>query len=278
MWTVVKHPACRVDIRKWGIMTDRLKNKSCIVTGGARGLGRAIAQAFINAGASVLITDIDAAAGAKTAREIGATFAVQDVTDENRWPEIVGLCQSEFGGLDVLVNNAGLAQTGEGLSPEDSQLGSWRTMFKVNVEGVFMGCKVALPAMRKQGGGSIINMASVASLVPTPFFTAYGASKAAVTHLSTSVALHGAADNIRCNSVHPGQIQTDMHNDIVKDAATKAGAPLADVEADFASRIPMGSFQQAVDVANTVLFLASDDSAHITGTQMVVDGGMQLTN
>ncbi len=264
-------------------MTDRLKNKSCIVTGAARGLGRAIAHVFIKQGASVLITDIDAKAGAKTAHEIGAVFAEQDVTDEARWPEIVALCQSEFcqselGGLDVLVNNAGLAQTGEGLSPEDSQLDSWRTMFKVNVEGVFMGCRAALPAMRQRGGGSIINMASVASLVPTPFFTAYGASKAAVTHLSTSVALHGAADNIRCNSVHPGQIQTDMHNDIVKDAATKAGAPLAAVEADFASRIPMGRFQQAADIANTVLFLASDDSAHITGTQMVVDGGMQLTN
>ncbi len=259
-------------------MTDRLKHKSCIVTGGARGLGRAIAEAFINEGASVLITDIDEAAGVKTAQEIGAIFAAQDVTDEARWPEIVALCQSEFGGLDVLVNNAGLAQIGEGLSPEDSELGSWRNMFQVNVEGVFMGCRAALPALRKQGGGSIINMSSVASLVPTPFFTAYGASKAAVTHLSTSVALHGAPDKIRCNSVHPGQIQTDMHNDIVKDAATKAGAPLDVVEADFASRIPMGAFQQAGDIANMVVFLAGDDSAHITGTQMVVDGGMQLSN
>ncbi len=256
----------------------RLKNKSCIVTGAARGLGRAIAQTFINEGASVLITDIDEAAGVKTAQEIGATFAAQDVTDEERWPEITKICQDKFGGLDVLVNNAGLAQIGEGLSPEDSELGSWRNMFRVNVEGVFMGCRAAIPLMRKQGGGSIINMASVASLVPTPFFTAYGASKAAVTHLSTSVALHGASDKIRCNSVHPGQIQTDMHNEIVKDAATKAGAPLDMVEADFASRIPMGAFQQADDIANTVLFLASDESAHITGTQMVVDGGMQLTN
>ncbi len=259
-------------------MTDRLNNKSCIVTGGARGLGRAIAEAFIKEGALVLITDIDEKAGVKTAQEIGAKFAVQDVSDEDRWPEIVKLCLDEFGGLDVLVNNAGLAQTGEGLSPEDSTLASWRRMFSINVEGVFLGCKATLPALRKQGGGSIINMSSVASLVPTPFFTAYGASKAAVTHLSTSVALHGAPDKIRCNSVHPGQIQTDMHNDIVKDAATKAGAPLDVVEADFASRIPMGTFQQASDIANTVVFLASDDSAHITGTQMVVDGGMQLTN
>ena len=258
--------------------SGRLTGKSCIVTGGARGLGRAIASAFVAEGASVLLTDIDEATGAKTAQEIGATFAAQDVSDEDRWPEIVKLCLDKFGGLDVLVNNAGLAQTGEGLSPEDSTLASWRRMFSINVEGVFLGCKAALPALRKQGSGSIINMSSVASLVPTPFFTAYGASKAAVAHLSTSVALHGASDKIRCNSVHPGQIQTNMHNGIIRDIAKKAGAPLAAVEADFASRIPMGAFQQAGDIAKTVLFLASDESAHITGTQMVVDGGMQLTN
>jgi len=258
--------------------TNRLSRKTCIVTGGARGLGRAIAKVMINEGASVLITDIDEEIGIKTAQEIGAKFAKQDVTHEHRWWEIIEICEDEFGGLDVLVNNAGLMQTGEGLSPEDSELVSWRKIFRVNVEGVFMGCKAALPLMRKGGGGSIINMASVASLVPTPFFTAYGASKAAATHLSTSIALHGAPDKIRCNSVHPGQIQTDMHNDIIKDAATKAGAPIEAVEADFASRIPLGAFQQAEDIANTVLFLASDESAHITGTQMVVDGGMQLSN
>jgi len=259
-------------------MTDRLKNKRCIITGGARGLGKAIAIAFIKEGAKVLITDIDKALGTQTANEIGAVFATQDVTDERRWPQIVKMCEDKFGGLDVLVNNAGLAKVGEGLSPEDSSLETWRGMFRVNVEGVFMGCRASLPAMRSAGGGSIVNMASVASLVPTPFFTAYGASKAAVTHLSTSVALHGAPDKIRCNSVHPGQIQTDMHNDIVKDAATKAGAPLDAVEADFASRIPMGAFQHVEDIANMVLFLASDESTQITGTQMVVDGGMQLTN
>lgn len=258
--------------------SDRLSNKRCIITGAANGLGKAIAIAFVEQGAQVLITDIDEVAGTKTAKEIGATFAKQDVTDEKRWPQIIEICLSEFGGLDVLVNNAGLAQTGEGLSPEDSSLCTWRKMFAVNVEGVFLGCRASLPIMRASGGGSIINMSSLASLVPMPFFTAYGASKAAVTHLSTSVAMFGAADQIRCNTVHPGQIQTDMHNALVADAAAKAGAPLEAVAADFASRIPMGSFQQAKDIANMVLFLASDESSQITGTQMVVDGGMQLTN
>ncbi|MBL4617186.1 MAG: SDR family oxidoreductase [Robiginitomaculum sp.] len=257
---------------------SRLSGKRCIITGGASGLGRAMAIAFVEQGAQVLITDINEVAGNKTAKEIGVMFAKQDVTDEDRWPQIIEICVGEFGGLDVLVNNAGLAQTGEGLSPEDSSLGTWRKMFAVNVEGVFLGCRAALPAMRESGGGSIINLSSLAALVPTPFFTAYGASKAAVTHLSTSVAMHGAPDQIRCNSVHPGQIQTDMHNALVADAAAKAGAPLDAVQADFASRIPMGKFQQAKDIANMVLFLASDESAQITGTQMVVDGGMQLIN
>jgi 3(or 17)beta-hydroxysteroid dehydrogenase len=258
--------------------SSRLAGKACLVTGGAHGLGRAIASCFVEQGANVLITDIDETAGAQTAKKIGALFAAQDVAQEKRWPGIIEFCLQEFGRLDVLVNNAALAETGEGLSPEDSSLQAWQRMFSVNMEGTFLGCRAALPAMRKSGGGSIINMASLASLVPTPFFTAYGASKAAVAHLSTSVALHGAADNIRCNSVHPGQIQTHMHNALIADAATKAGAPVEAVEADFASRIPMGKFQQAEDVANIVLFLASDESAQITGTQMVVDGGMQLSN
>jgi NAD(P)-dependent dehydrogenase (short-subunit alcohol dehydrogenase family) len=258
--------------------SGRLSGKRCIITGAANGLGKAMAIAFVEQGAQVLITDIDEVAGNKAAKEIGAIFAKQDVSDESRWPQIIEQCLFEFGGLDVLVNNAGLAQTGEGLSPEDSSLAAWKKMFAVNVEGVFMGCRAALPIMRASGGGSIINMSSLAALVPTPFVTAYGASKAAVTHLSTSVAMFGAADQIRCNSVHPGQIQTSMHNALLANAATKAGAPLDAVEADFASRIPMGKFQQANDIANMVLFLASDESSQITGTQMVVDGGMQLTN
>ncbi len=256
----------------------RLAGKSCIVTGGARGLGRAIAAKLIGEGASVLITDIDEAVGTQTATEIGAQFAVQDVTEEARWPQIIQACQDKFGGLDVLVNNAGLAGIGDGVSPEDTSLRSWQRTFGVNVEGVFLGCRAAIPAMRKAGGGSIINMSSVAAITPTPFLTAYGASKAAVAHLSTSVALHGAPDKIRCNSVHPGQVQTDMHNDLIADAAAMAGAPVAAVEADFAARIPLGEFGQSEDIANTVLFLASDESRYVTGAQMVVDGGMQLSN
>ncbi len=257
---------------------QRLSNKACIVTGGARGLGRAIAELFIEQGAQVLITDIDADALSKTASEIGAGFAVQDVCDEEQWSNIVKHCQDKFGGLDVLVSNAGLAGIGDGVSPEDTSLSSWRRTFSVNVEGVFLGCRAVIPAMRKNGGGSIINMSSVASMTPTPFLTAYGASKAAVAHLSTSIALHGAPDRIRCNSVHPGQVQTDMHNDLVADAAAIAGAPLSEVQDGFEARIPFGEFGLSEDIANMVLFLASDESRYVTGAQMVVDGGMQLIN
>jgi len=185
------------------------------------------------------------------------------------------MCTDEFGGFDVLVNNAGFAGIG-GVSPEDTPLKSWRQTFSVNVDGVFLGCRAAIAVLRKSGGGSIINMSSVVSTRPTPFLIAYGASKAAVAHLSTSIALHGASDKIRCNSVHPGQVQTDMHNNLIADAAAADGAPVAAVEADFTARIPLGEFGQAEDIANAVLFLASDESRYVTGMQMVVDGGMQL--
>ncbi len=260
------------------VSNDRMAGKCCIVTGGARGLGRAIASIFIREGASVLITDIDKKQGAETASDIGAQFALQDVTREERWPEIISACQDHFGGFDVLVNNAGLVEMSGGASPEDTSLSAWRRTFSVNVDGVFLGCRAAIPAMRQSGGGSIINMSSVASLTPTPFLTAYGASKAAVAHLSTSVALHGAPDKIRCNSVHPGQVQTDLHNDMVSDIASMAEAPVSDVEADFVARIPLGEFGQTSDIAGAVLFLACDESRYVTGTQMVVDGGMQLSN
>ncbi len=257
---------------------QRLSNKACIVTGGARGLGRAIAELFIEHGAQVLITDINADAVGKTANEIGASFAVHDVCDEEQWSKIIDQCQNEFGGIDVLVSNAGLAGIGDGVSPEDTSLRSWQQTFAVNVEGVFLGCRAVIPPMRKAGGGSIINMSSVAAMTPTPFLTAYGASKAAVAHLSTSIALHGAPDKIRCNSVHPGQVQTDMHNGLVADAAATAGAPVEAVQEDFAARIPLGEFGLSEDIANMVSFLASDESRYVTGAQMVVDGGMQLIN
>jgi len=258
----------------------RLYGKCTLVTGGARGIGRAIVERFLEEGASVLLTDIDEGAGADTAKALGAGFLKQDVGDEASWPALMSEVRAKFGGLDVLVNNAGIGDLAKGNSPEDTPLDSWRRIFRVNTEGVFLGCRAAIPVMAEGGGGSIINLSSIAALVPTPFVTAYGASKAAMLQLSKSIALHCAQQGykIRCNTIHPGQVRTPMYDGMIRDAASAAGAPEETVLADFLSRIPMGEFGQTCDIANAALFLASDEAQHITGEQMIVDGGMQLTN
>ena len=256
----------------------RLANKRCVVTGGASGLGLGIATRFMEEGASVLITDINEAAGADEAKRIGAAFAPQDVSNEKRWDEVMALAESRLGGVDVLVNNAGLGIVGEKDTLETVSLADWRRLFSINVDGVFMGCRAALGPMRRAGGGSIINMSSVASLVVTPFIIGYGAGKAAVEHLSRSVALHCAqrGDKIRCNSIHPGQIKTPMHDSLVEGTAKNAGISEADSRAGYLKMIPIGEFGTPLDIANAALYLASDESRHVTGTRMVVDGGMQL--
>jgi len=258
----------------------RLHGKRAVVTGGAKGIGRAIVERFLEEGASVLLTDIDEDAGADAARALGADFMKQDVGDEASWPALMSEMRTKFGGLDVLVNNAGLGDLAKGNSPEDTSLEDWRRIFRVNAEGVFLGCRAAIPIMAESGGGSIVNLSSLAALVPTPFITAYGASKAAVLQLSKSIALHCAQQGykIRCNTIHPGQITTPMHDGLIRDIAAGAGAPEEAVRADFLSRIPTGEFGQTRDIANAALFLASDEARHMTGEQMVVDGGMLLTN
>jgi 3(or 17)beta-hydroxysteroid dehydrogenase len=262
------------------IASGRLHGKRTLVTGGAKGIGYAIVERFVEEGASVLLTDIDESAGLDAAKALGADFMKQDVGDEASWPKLMNETRAKFDGLDVLVNNAGLGDLAKGNSPEDTTLDEWRRIFRVNAEGVFLGCRAAIPVMAESGGGSIINLSSIAALAPTPFITAYGASKAAVLQLSKSIALHCAQNghNIRCNTIHPGQITTPMHDGLIRDVATAAGAPEEAVRADFLSRIPMGEFGQTLDIANAALFLASDEARHITGEQMVVDGGMQLTN
>jgi NAD(P)-dependent dehydrogenase (short-subunit alcohol dehydrogenase family) len=271
--------AYQADTRLDGRSAMRLSGKAAIVTGGASGIGEAIARMFVKEGANVLLTDAREAAGQAVAAEIGAAFAVQDVTSEQRWGEIVGEAQRRLGALNVLVNNAGVGDGLEHVSPEDTPLEEWRRINRVNAEGVFLGCKTAIPAMSRAGGGSIINMSSIAALVGTPFLTAYGASKASVKQLTMSVALHCAQRGyrIRCNCVHPGQIRTPMLENLFSEAARQSGAPLEAVEADFKSRIPMGEFGLPDDIAYGVLYLASDESRHVTGASLVIDGGMQIT-
>lgn len=249
----------------------RVAGKVALVTGGASGLGRATAALLVREGARVTLTDIDGEAGAAAAAEIGARFLQHDVTDEAGWRGVLG----ETGGLNVLVNNAGIGESSAANDPENSTLEDFRRIFAVNAGGVFLGCKHAIPVMR-DSGGSIVNISSIAALVPTPFLTSYGASKAAVRQLTMSVAAHCAARGyrIRCNSVHPGQIRTPMLEGLFADVANAQGESSEAVQSEFLKQIPMGEFGTPEDVAWQVLYLASDESKHVTGARFLVDGGM----
>ncbi len=259
-------------------MVDRLADKVALVTGAASGLGRAIAARFVAEGASVMISDINIEAGEAVARELNARFIPHDVSDEAGWKTVLDETVQAFGDLHILVNNAGMEDSGNAEDPENTTLASWERIMAVNAGGVFLGCKYAIPVIRSSGGGSIVNMSSIAALVATPFITAYGASKAAVRQLTMSVALHCAENgyNIRCNSVHPGQIMTPMLQKLFANTANKTGLSSDAIQAEFLKRIPIGNFGEPDDIAASVLFLASDESKHITGEQLVVDGGMNL--
>lgn len=256
----------------------RVKGKVAVVTGGASGLGLAIARRLAEEGASVVITDLQIETGRAAARNFGAEFLTQDVTDEERWSTLIAEVEARFGALHVLVNNAGVGDGKPEDNPETTSLTEWRRFQRINGESVFLGCRAAIPALRRAGGGSIVNMSSIAALVATPFLTAYGASKAAVRQFTMSVALHCAQRGykIRCNSVHPGQIRTPMLDALFKTTAEAVKARVADIEKEFRSRIPLNEFGEPDDIANAVLYLASDESRHVTGAQFMVDGGMHI--
>lgn len=253
----------------------RVSGKVALVTGAASGIGRASAEALAREGATVVLTDVQVDKGVDAAAEIGkaggvAHFARQDVTNEIEWNEIVRRIEKDFGRLDILVNNAGIAVGG---MVTDLTLDDFRRQMAVNVDSVFLGTKTALPLMRKYGGGSIVNISSVAGLRGAPRLSAYCASKGAVRLFTKAVALECAAmkDGIRVNSVHPGIIDTPIWGQVVPGA----NAP-PDLDALTAFRVPLGVKGQPMDIANVVLFLASDDSRYVTGEEIVVDGGMTI--
>ena len=256
---------------------SRLKDKVALVTGAASGLGKAIASLFVKEGADVTITDLNEETGHRVAKEIGARFLLQDVAKEAVWQEVLTTVKSESRGLHILVNNAGAVGTFGKSDPETTTLEEWNKLMSVNVGSVFLGCKYAIPIMKDSGGGSIINMSSIAALLAMPTVVAYGASKAALCHLTKSVAIHCAdmGYGIRCNSIHPGQILTPMLEGLFEQAASTAGIETAAMRQEFIKRIPLGEFGEPEDIANMALFLASEESRHVTGQQMVVDGGMQ---
>lgn len=253
-----------------------LENKVALVSGGASGLGKSIAQRLFADGARVVITDIQPSVGLATAAECGFMFLEQDVCDETRWKEVIEKIEERCGRLDILVNNAGILGSMEAINPENTSLGEWKKIFAVNVEGVFLGCRAAIPAMRRAGGGSIINMSSVAGILATPYATAYGASKAAVRQLTKSIAQHCVQQklNIRCNSVHPGNIRTPLWDKFAEQTALARGVSTEQIFKEGKADIPMGDFTLPEDVAAAVAFLASDDARHVTGTKLIVDGGI----
>jgi 3(or 17)beta-hydroxysteroid dehydrogenase len=259
---------------------ERLSNNVALVTGGASGLGKAIAQRLAAEGARVVITDLQREAGAATASECGFVFLEQDVTDEPQWSEIVAEVERQFGRLDTLVNNAGILGPTQTASPESTSLAIWRKIFAVNVEGVFLGCRAALPAMKRAGGGAIVNLSSMADQLSTPHATAYGASKAAVRHLTKSVAQHCAQEklNVRCNSVHPGMIRTPLLEQAMRETAQARGVSFEQVVVQFKAAVPLGDLTRAGDVAAAVAFLVSEDARHITGEGLLVDGGIVHCN
>jgi len=244
----------------------RVEGKVCIVTGAAQGLGAADARLLVAEGAQVVLTDVNGDAGRALADDLGARarFIEQDVSEEASWPALVEEVVRAHGRLDVLVNNAGIAPIG---TVETTDTAMWRRTLAIHLDGTYFGCHYALPAMRDAGGGSIINMSSTAALVGIPPYFAYSAAKGGIRALSKSVAIHckQAGNGIRCNSVHPGSIATPMVQGAMRD--------LMGVE-DLAEekRVQFG-VGEPMDVAYMVLYLASDESKHVNGAEMVVDNG-----
>ena len=249
---------------------DRVKGKVAIVTGGGGGMGRAEAMLLAKEGAKIVVTDLDEAAVKKVAGEINsqggkAVSIKHDVASEADWSLVLQKTLEEFGKLDVLVNNAGVILYKK---IEDISLSEWRWLMSVNLDGVFLGTKFAIEAMKKNGGGSIINIASVAGLIGNPDASAYHASKGGVRSFSKAAAIEcskaGYGYNIRVNSIYPGVINTRMADDLKKDEAKYKTA---------VSWHPIGHFGEPEDVAYGVLYLASDESKFLTGSELVIDGG-----
>lgn len=243
----------------------RLDGKVALISGGARGQGAAEARLFSSEGASVVIGDILDEEGAMIEAEINETggsakFVHLDVTSESEWELAVSEAVRSYGKLDILVNNAGILLR-KGL--EETTGEEWDRVQDVNSKGVFLGIKSSIPAMREAGGGSIVNISSISGLIASPN-TAYGASKGAVRLLTKSAAVEYGPEKIRCNSVHPGLIETDMVAEMIADEKEKA------YQLD---RTPLGTFASPEDVAFAVLYLASDESRYVTGSELVIDGG-----
>ncbi len=247
----------------------QVEGKVALVTGAASGIGAATARTLAREGAKVVITDLDDTAGSAIASEIGGHFIHHDVTDEDGWKSVAADTEKRFGRLDIVVANAGIGIMGPAI---DMSLADWRRQMAINVDGVFLTVKYTIPLMRKSGqGGSIVMLSSVAGLRGSAGLAGYSASKGAVRLFAKSMALEcaQARDGIRVNSVHPGIIATPIWTKLPKGA----NAPL-NPHAIAAATVPIGVASEPTEIANGILFLASDASRHITGSELVIDGGM----
>lgn len=258
----------------------RFDGQRVLITGAASGLGAEIARRFASEGARILMADVNADRLHDVRMQIGgaAHASVRNVTSEADWATLIAEASQRMAGLEVLVNCAGAEAGAQPQDPERLHIEDWRKIHAVNVEGTALGCKYAIGAMRQTGGGAIVNIASVAGCVATPSLAAYGASKAAVIQFTRSVAAHCGRHGyrIRCNCVLPGIVETPMVERFWQRLEREHGLTAAEARARFQTRMPLGSFQTANDIADAVLFLASDQARQITGVALPVDGGFLL--
>jgi NAD(P)-dependent dehydrogenase (short-subunit alcohol dehydrogenase family) len=259
-----------------GRMSVRLEGKIALVTGSARGIGAAIAEAFAREGARVIVSDRDSPGAEHLARSLGGdTLALSlDVREEDRWRDAMDKIRDRFGRLDVLVNNAGVTGFESGVTahdPEHATLADWRAVHATNLDGVFLGCKYAIKAMRRTGEGSIVNISSRSGLVGIPAAAAYASSKAAVRNHTKTVALYCAEQGlkVRCNSVHPAAILTPMWEPMLGQGAERDANMAA-----FVADTPLKRFGTPAEVAAVAILLASDEATYITGTEFHIDGGL----
>ena len=250
-------------------MSD-LTGQRALVTGGASGIGEAVARKLADNGAHVAIGDVDTVAGAAVADSLGGTFLYLDVSQEDHWAAAMANISASIGGLDILVNNAGITIMG---SIEDISLVDFRQTLDIDLVGVFLGCKAAIAMMKPDRGGAIVNISSTSGLRATSNLAAYNAAKAGVTLLTKSIALHCAEMRygIRCNSVHPGVIRTPILDKVM--------AQVSDPEAlmaGFVAQHPIGHIGDTADIADIVHYLVGPRAKFITGSAFVVDGGLTL--
>jgi NAD(P)-dependent dehydrogenase (short-subunit alcohol dehydrogenase family) len=260
-------------------MAGQVAGKIALVTGGASGIGQAIAELLAEEGASVVVTDIDELRGPEVVAGIRtsgreALYLHQDVTSEPRWAEVIGAVEQRFGRLDVLVSNAGIGIGAPSIV--EMSLADWRRQTAINLDGVFLSVKYSLPLMRRSGGGSIIMMSSLAGLRGAPTLAGYSATKGGVRLFAKSVALECAStgDGVRVNSVHPGIIDTPIWGKIPAGGAS--GGQNAPIDCEELAKLatPLGRAGQAREIAQGVLYLASEASSYVTGSELVIDGGM----